>query len=43
MNTVGEFYGNNMEVLSGLLVGDVIIVSGYQNLFDGQFITTVAN
>ncbi len=43
MITVGEFYGNNMEVLSGLLVGDVIIVSGYQNLFDGQFITTVSN
>ena len=43
MITVGEFYGNNMEVLSGLIVGDVIIVSGYQNLFDGQFITTVAN
>ena len=38
--TVGEFYGDNMEVLSGLAKGDIIITSGYQNLFDGQFITT---
>jgi membrane fusion protein (multidrug efflux system) len=40
--TVGEFYGDNMEVLTGLAVGDAIITTGYQNLFDGQFITTVA-
>ena len=42
MITVGEFYGDNMEVLSGLVIGDAIITTGYQNLFDGQFITTVA-
>ena len=40
--TVGEFYGDNMEVLGGLVNGDAIITTGYQNLFDGQFITTVA-
>ena len=40
--TVGEFYGDNMEVISGLVMGDVIVTTGYQNLFDGQFITTVA-
>ena len=40
--TVGEFYGDNMEVLGGLVMGDAIITTGYQNLFDGQFITTVA-
>ena len=42
MITVGEFYGDNMEVLGGLVIGDAIITTGYQNLFDGQFITTVA-
>ena len=42
MITVGEFYGDNMEVLGGLVIGDIIITTGYQNLFDGQFITTVA-
>jgi RND family efflux transporter MFP subunit len=42
MITVGEFYGDNMEVLSGLVIGDAIITTGYQNLFDGQFITTLA-
>ena len=31
-----------MEVISGLVIGDAIITTGYQNLFDGQFITTAA-
>ena len=38
--TVGEFYGNNIEVLSGLAAGDNIITEGYQSLYDGQSITT---
>jgi RND family efflux transporter MFP subunit len=38
--TVGEFYGNNIEVLSGLAAGDSIITEGYQSLYDGQSITT---
>ncbi len=38
--TVGEFYGNNIEVLSGLAAGDAIITEGYQSLYDGQSITT---
>ena len=38
--TVGEFYGNNIEVLSGLVAGDSIITEGYQSLYDGQSITT---
>ena len=40
--TVGEFYGNNIEVLSGLVAGDTIITEGYQSLYDGQNITTAA-
>lgn len=38
--TVGEFYGNNIEVLTGLAVGDTIITEGFQSLYDGQSITT---
>ena len=38
--TVGQYYGNNIEILSGLVVGDNIITEGYQSLFDGQNITT---
>ena len=38
--TVGQYYGNNIEIISGLIAGDVIITEGYQSLFDGQNITT---
>jgi hypothetical protein len=38
--TVGEYYGNNVEILAGLVVGDNLITEGYQTLFDGQNITT---
>jgi len=38
--TVGQYYGNNIEILSGLIAGDIIITEGYQSLFDGQNITT---
>ncbi|HET9429983.1 MAG TPA: efflux RND transporter periplasmic adaptor subunit [Chitinophagaceae bacterium] len=37
---VGELYGDNLEVLSGLKVGDTIITSGFQNLYEGQLLTT---
>jgi len=38
--TVGQYYGNNIEILSGLVAGDKVITEGYQTLFDGQNITT---
>ena len=38
--TVGQYYGNNIEIISGLIAGDVIITEGYQSLFDGQESTT---
>lgn len=38
--TVGELYGENLEVKSGLQAGDKIIVDGFQGLYDGQIITT---
>jgi RND family efflux transporter MFP subunit len=37
---VGEYYGNNIEIISGLVAGDNVITEGYQTLFDGQNITT---
>lgn len=39
---VGELYGERLEVKSGLKTGDVIITEGFQNLYDGQAITTSA-
>jgi len=36
----GEFYGDKLEIKSGLQSGDLIITEGYQSLYDGQVITT---
>ena len=38
--TIGEFYGNNIEILAGLAIGEQIITEGYQSLYDGLNITT---
>jgi membrane fusion protein (multidrug efflux system) len=40
MITIGEFYGNNIEIISGLNAGEQMITEGYQSLYDGQNITT---
>lgn len=40
--SVGEFYGNNIEILSGVNVGELIITEGYQSLYDGQNIFTAS-
>jgi RND family efflux transporter MFP subunit len=37
---IGEFYGDQVEVKAGLRGGDIIITAGYQDLYDGQAITT---
>lgn len=37
---IGELYGGELEVKSGLLQGDRLITEGFQNLYDGQTITT---
>jgi membrane fusion protein (multidrug efflux system) len=37
---VGEFYGNNIEIISGLNAGEQMITEGYQSLYDGQNLTT---
>lgn len=38
--TVGELYGDKLEVKSGLQAGDQLITEGFQGLYDGQAITT---
>ncbi len=38
--TIGEFYANNIEILSGLNAGEQMVTEGYQSLFDGQNLTT---
>ncbi len=36
----GELYGNMLEVKSGLNEGDQVITEGFQNLYDGELIST---
>lgn len=38
--TIGELYGDRLEVKSGLQTGDTLIVEGFQGLYDGQLVTT---
>ncbi len=40
---VGEMYNNQLEIKSGLTEGDMLITDGFQNLYDGQLITTTAS
>ncbi len=35
---LGQIYGDNIEILTGLSAGDQIIIQGYQNLYEGQLI-----
>jgi RND family efflux transporter MFP subunit len=37
---VGEIYGEQIEVKSGLTEGDQLITQGYQSLYEGQGVTT---
>jgi membrane fusion protein (multidrug efflux system) len=40
--SVGQLYGDTLEVKSGLAAGDVLITDGFQGLYDGQAIITDA-
>jgi RND family efflux transporter MFP subunit len=40
---VGQLYNDQLEIRSGLAAGDMLITDGYQNLYDGQLITTSAS
>lgn len=37
---IGEVYGSQVEIKSGLKPGDQLITDGYQNIYDGQLIST---
>lgn len=37
---VGELYGNNLEVKTGLKPEDALITEGFQGLYDGQLLVT---
>ena len=39
---VGEVYSGMIEVKAGLTASDRIITEGYQSVYDGQTVTTVA-
>lgn len=38
--SIGELYGDKIEVKDGLQEGDVLITGGFQSLYDGQLLTT---
>ena len=40
---IGELYGNELEVKSGLQKDDALITEGFQGLYDGQPVTTGDN
>ena len=37
---IGEVYGENVEIKSGLKAGDQLVNEGFQNLYEGQILTT---
>ncbi len=38
--SIGEIYGEMVEVKSGLSAGEQLITEGYQNLYEGQLVST---
>jgi len=38
--TIGELYQDKLEVKSGLQPNDQLITDGFQNLYDGQLVST---
>ncbi len=38
--TIGEVYGENVEIKAGLKAGDQLVTEGFQNLYEGQMIAT---
>ncbi len=41
--TIGEFYANAIEILTGINAGEQVVTEGYQSLFDGQLLTVSTN
>lgn len=40
---IGQLYNDQLEIKSGLTAGDMLITDGFQNLYDGQLITTTVS
>ena len=40
---IGQLYNDQLEIKSGLSAGDILITDGFQNLYDGQLITTTVS
>jgi RND family efflux transporter MFP subunit len=40
---IGELYGDRLEVKSGLQAGDILVVQGFQELYEGQPLITDVN
>lgn len=38
--TIGEVYGENVEIKGGLKAGEQLITDGFQNVYEGQLIST---
>ena len=36
---LGALYGEKVEILSGIVAGDLLVTKGFQNLYEGQFIS----
>ena len=39
--TLGELYGDQIEILMGLQPGDKLVTKGYQDLYDGQVLNNI--
>lgn len=39
--TLGELYGDQIEILNGLQPGDQLVTKGYQDLYDGQAVNDI--
>ena len=39
--TLGELYGDQIEILDGLQPGDQLVTKGYQDLYDGQAVNDI--
>jgi len=38
---IGEVYGDNVEIKSGLNAGEQLITEGYQSLYEGQSVSVI--
>ena len=39
--TLGDLYGDQIEVVEGLSPGDKLVTKGYQDLYEGQVLNNI--